>query len=68
MADFRRGGRTDIVKAVERWGGVYELAKELGYLAAGPRASDSDWSDHVSEVAAQTGMSGRSVRKKTGWW
>jgi hypothetical protein len=29
--DFVRAGRWDLARAVERWGGLFELAQKLGY-------------------------------------
>ena len=126
--DFVRAGRYDIARAVERWGGLYEVRRERGLVAGGgwPRAaaasptpvglpplllplpcctacapapladpaplrhatltaappqlaeelgysvSDSrkggstEWQEHISEVAATTGLSGREVRGRGG--
>ena len=57
--DFIRAGRFDLARAVERWGGLYELAAELGYPVASPSFTGTDWQEHVSEVAASTGLSGK---------
>lgn len=58
--DFVRAGRYDIARAVERWGGLYELAGELGYAVTGSRKPGfSEWQEHISELAASTGLSGR---------
>jgi hypothetical protein len=57
--DFIRAGRFDLARAVERWGGLYELAAELGYPVASPSFAGTDWQEHVSEVAASTGLSGK---------
>ncbi|KAL4859881.1 hypothetical protein ACK3TF_000138 [Chlorella vulgaris] len=58
--DFVRAGRYDIARAVERWGGLYELADELGYAVSDSRRpGSSEWQAHISEVAATTGLSGR---------
>lgn len=57
--DFVRAGRFDIARAVERWGGLYELAEELGYDVASPNFSSTEWQEHISEVAATTGLSGK---------
>jgi hypothetical protein len=60
--DFVRAGRFDIARAVERWGGLFALAEELGYAVAerdGRTDSNGEWREHVSEVAASTGLSGR---------
>jgi hypothetical protein len=57
--DFIRAGRFDLARAVERWGGLYELADELGYSVASPVFASTEWRDHVSELAAETGLSGK---------
>jgi hypothetical protein len=57
--DFVRAGRFDLARAVERWGGLYELAAELGYSAASPSFTGTEWQEHVAEVAASTGLSGK---------
>ena len=57
--DFIRAGRFDLARAVERWGGLYELASELGYEVASPVFSGTEWQEHISEVAASTGLSGK---------
>jgi len=57
--DFIRAGRFDLARAVERWGGLYELADELGYSVASPVATNTEWRDHVAELAAETGLSGK---------
>ncbi|KAL4425806.1 hypothetical protein ABPG75_009822 [Micractinium tetrahymenae] len=57
--DFIRAGRYDIARAVERWGGLYELAEELGYAVETRKPGTSEWQEHISEVAASTGLSGR---------
>ena len=57
--DFIRAGRFDLARAVERWGGLYELADELGYSVAAPVFASTEWRDHVSELAAETGLSGK---------
>jgi hypothetical protein len=93
--DFVRAGRYDLARAVERWGGLYEvrrlylwdtvstgclvvlmctsrpalewiatlqLASELGYAVTGSRRTgSSEWQEHISELAATTGLSGREV-------
>ncbi len=102
--DFVRASRYDIARAVERWGGLYEvrvqhreahglfypswvhalqhgpqpcmlplhtmldafpamqLAEELGYAVETRKPGTSEWQEHISEVAASTGLSGRQVR------
>ena len=57
--DFVRAGRFDLARAVERWGGLYELAAELGYRVASPVFANTEWTEHVSELAAETGLSGK---------
>ncbi len=57
--DFIRAGRFDLARAVERWGGLYELADELGYSVASPVVTSTEWRDHVAELAAETGLSGK---------
>lgn len=57
--DFVRAGRFDLARAVERWGGLYELAGELGYNVASPVFASTEWTEHVSELAAETGLSGK---------
>ncbi|KAL4445809.1 hypothetical protein ABPG77_009008 [Micractinium sp. CCAP 211/92] len=57
--DFVRASRYDIARAVERWGGLYELAEELGYAVETRKPGTSEWQEHISEVAASTGLSGR---------
>lgn len=57
--DFVRAGRFDIARAVERWGGLYQLAGELQYEVASPSYSGTEWQEHISEVAATTGLSGK---------
>ena len=57
--DFVRAGRFDLARAVERWGGLYDLAAELGYGVASPVFSGTEWQEHISEVAASTGLSGK---------
>lgn len=57
--DFIRAGRFDLARAVERWGGLYELAAELDYEVASPVFSGTEWQEHISEVAASTGLSGK---------
>jgi hypothetical protein len=57
--DFIRAGRFDLARAVERWGGLYELADELGYSVASPVFASTEWRDHVAELAAETGLSGK---------
>ncbi|KAK9823512.1 hypothetical protein WJX72_003333 [[Myrmecia] bisecta] len=55
--DFVRAGRYDLARAVERWGGLYELADELGYQVA-TRTTTTAWNAHIAKVAAETGLSG----------
>jgi hypothetical protein len=57
--DFVRSGRFDIARAIERWGGLYQLADALGYGVASPSFSGTEWQEHISEVAASTGLSGK---------
>lgn len=57
--DFIRAGRFDLARAIERWGGLYEVAEELGYSVASPVLSSREWQEHISEVAAETGLSGK---------
>lgn len=57
--DFIRAGRFDIARAVERWGGLYELSSELGYRVSSPVFSGTEWQEHISVVAASTGLSGK---------
>lgn len=57
--DFIRAGRFDLARAVERWGGLYELAAELGYDVSSPVFSSTVWQEHISNVAATTGLSGK---------
>ncbi|KAI8111305.1 hypothetical protein M9434_004877 [Picochlorum sp. BPE23] len=59
--DFVRANRFDIARAIEKWGGVYELAEQLGYqLAQTSQASGtSQWQEHVSSVAQSTGLGGK---------
>lgn len=57
--DFLRAGRNDIARAIESWGGLYSLAAELGYSTQGGRSVPTEWNQHISEVAASTGLSGK---------
>lgn len=59
--DFVRAGRFDLARAVERWGGLFELAEELGYEVAtsSSSSSSSEWQEHISQTAASTGLSGK---------
>ena len=59
--DFVRANRFDIARAIEKWGGVYELAEQLGYQLAqpSPTSGTSQWQEHVSYVAQSTGLSGK---------
>lgn len=42
---------------------MLQLAEELGYATRDPRKPGfSEWQEHISEVAATTGLSGREVR------
>jgi hypothetical protein len=61
--DFVRAGRFDITRAVERWGGLYILAEELGYkVMQGRRASSA----RSLNVAAEAGL-GDSQARDTLW-
>ncbi|CAL8464995.1 g4530 [Coccomyxa elongata] len=55
--DFVRANRYDLSHAVERWGGLYDLAELLDYQVLNLRG-DNEWSQHVAETAAETGLSG----------
>eukprot|EP00204_Picochlorum_oklahomense_P000283 CAMPEP_0118807926 /NCGR_PEP_ID=MMETSP1161-20130426/35723_1 /TAXON_ID=249345 /ORGANISM="Picochlorum oklahomensis, Strain CCMP2329" /LENGTH=972 /DNA_ID=CAMNT_0006737311 /DNA_START=146 /DNA_END=3062 /DNA_ORIENTATION=+ len=59
--DFVRANRFDIARAIEKWGGVYELAEQLGYQLAqtSPASGTSQWQEHVSSVAQSTGLGGK---------
>lgn len=58
--DFVRAGRYDLARAIERWGGLYTLASELRYEVATPLPSmSSEWQQHISDIAATTGLSGK---------
>ena len=62
--DFVRAGRYDLSKVVERWGGLQELASSTGYSVGQPRQGDrgaDEWRQHIAEVAAETGLSGKQV-------
>lgn len=41
---------------------VVQLAEELGYAVETRKPGTSEWQEHISEVAASTGLSGRQVR------
>jgi hypothetical protein len=56
--DIVRAGRFDLARAIEKWGGVYNVADELGYGILQTN-STSEWQDHVSQTAAETGLSGK---------
>eukprot|EP00884_Botryococcus_braunii_P019685 jgi/Botrbrau1/63/Bobra.0022s0056.1 len=59
--DFVRAGRYDMARAIERWGGIQEVADALQYQLVTWRLSQyTEWSAHVAEVAAQTGLSGQT--------
>lgn len=38
-----------------------QLAEELGYAVETRKPGTSEWQEHISEVAASTGLSGRQV-------
>jgi ribosome-associated toxin RatA of RatAB toxin-antitoxin module len=59
--DFVRAGRNDIARAIEKWGGLYVLASELGYETqdGSSRSGPTEWNQYISDVAANTGLSGR---------
>ena len=59
--DFVRANRFDIARAIEKWGGVYELAEQLGYQLAqtSQTSGTSQWQEHVSHIAQTTGLSGK---------
>lgn len=58
--DFVRAGRNDIARAIEKWGGLYVLASELGYETQdSSRSGPTEWNQYISDVAANTGLSGR---------
>lgn len=58
--DIIRAGRFDLARAVEKWGGISDVASQLGYgttqSTSGPV---SEWQEHVSQTAAATGLSGK---------
>jgi hypothetical protein len=57
--DFVRAERFDLARAIERWGGLYDLAADLDYKVKSPAFSSTEWQEHISEVAATTGLSGK---------
>ncbi|CAG9466569.1 unnamed protein product [Pedinophyceae sp. YPF-701] len=59
---FLNHGRYDIARAIEKWGGVQEVASALGLGTASSRRSGSSsaWNKHVRSVAAETGLSGQN--------
>lgn len=57
--DFVRAERFDLARAIERWGGLYDLAEDLDYRIKPPAFSSTEWQEHISEVAASTGLSGK---------
>lgn len=58
---LRRAGRSDLEKAVERWGGVARLAAELG-LEPPSEAIQQRWSQFLSDLQEVTGREGQDVR------
>ena len=59
--DFKRAERYDLTKVVERWGGMAELAEAAGYTIVQPQQGSTQWRQHIAEVAADTGLSGKQV-------
>ena len=53
-------GRYDIARAVEKWGGVAEVAERLGYAIG--LGGKEQWYSHVKQVAREKGLSGSEVR------
>lgn len=58
---LRRAGRSDLEKAVERWGGVARLASELG-LEPPSEALQQRWSQFLNDLQEVTGRQGDDVR------
>lgn len=57
---------TTLLQGIEKWGGMYALAEELGYAVerapAGARgATHGAWHEHMRTVAASTGLGGNVV-------
>ena len=66
-AELARAGRRDLSKAVERWGGMEQLAAllHMEMPSAEQRRGSRRWRAHVASVAAQTGLGGTEVRPCT---
>lgn len=58
---LRRAGRSDLEKAVERWGGVARLASELN-LEPPSEALQQRWSQFLGDLQEVTGREGDDVR------
>ena len=61
--EFIRAGRFDLARAVERWGGLYELANELGYGSTGGSMSGDG---NGTKKGGVVGMAG--VREEIDAW
>jgi len=58
--DIIRAGRFDLARAIEKWGGVSDVASRLGYgTTQSTSGLGSEWQEHVSQTAAATGLSGK---------
>lgn len=66
-AELARAGRRDLAKAVERWGGMEQLAAllHMEMPSAEQRRGSRRWRAHVARVAAQTGLGGTEVHPRT---
>lgn len=58
--DIIRAGRFDLARAIEKWGGISDVASNLGYgTTQAVSGTGSEWQEHVSQTAAATGLSGK---------